>query len=224
MKYKYKGVIFDLDGTLVDTLEDIAASMNRALEMKGFPPHPAGAYMEKVGWGIKQLALLSLPEDVQKDRGKADELAVQLSSESASYYAGNPVKLSKIYPGIEEVLSFLRQKKIKLSVLTNKPDPVAQKVIKALFPPGSFDIIRGEIMGGSRKPDPQCVWDILVELDLNPADTIFIGDSEIDMETAVNAGCFPLGADWGYRSREILLEGGAKKIISKPEELLEFFI
>lgn len=216
MKLKHSGVILDLDGTLVDTLEDIAASMNRALSLRGFPELSAKAYMEKVGWGIKRLAFLSLPED-----GK--EAADLVALDAAKFYAENPLVYSRIYPGILELLSSLKAKRIKTAVLTNKPDPVAQKVISGLFPTGSFDCVRGEITGEKRKPDPACVWELVVDLDLTPASIIFAGDSEIDMETAISSGCYALGVNWGYRSRETLLEAGAKRIINNPSELLDFF-
>jgi len=112
---------------------------------------------------------------------------------------------------------------VKTAVLTNKPDPVAQKVIAGIFPPGSFSCARGEITGSPRKPDPACVWELLVDMDITPADMIFVGDSEIDMETALSSGCFPLGVSWGYRSRQIIEKAGARHIIEKPEELLDFF-
>ena len=92
----------------------------------------------------------------------------------------------------------------------------------ALFPTGSFDIVQGEISGKPRKPDPACIWELLVELDLTPANVILIGDSEIDMETALASGCFPLGVSWGYRSREIISKAGARRIIERPEELMDF--
>lgn len=218
MKLKHKCVIFDLDGTLVDTLADIAAAMNQALKSSGFSELRPEEYRDKVGWGIKRLAFLALPEEA-----RLEETAARLSKDAAAYYADNPLVSSRPYPGILELVSGLRQKKIKTAVLTNKPDPVAQKVIAGLFPPGSFDIVRGEISGRPRKPDPACVWELLVELDLTPSEIIFAGDSEIDMEIAVSSGCFPLGVSWGYRSREIITEAGARKIIEKPEELLDFF-
>jgi len=224
MKYKYKGIIFDLDGTLVDTIEDIASSLNRVLREHDYPEHDPEEYKAKVGWGVQKLAFLSLPLELQKNEKEANEIAKKISASSSAYYAENPLVYSKPYPGINEVLSVLRQKKIKTAVLTNKPDIVAQKVMAGLFPAGSFDFVRGEIIGGKRKPDPDCVWDILLELNLNPADIIFIGDSEIDMECANAAGCFPLGVDWGYRCREAISGGGARKIIQRPEELLEYFI
>lgn len=108
-------------------------------------------------------------------------------------------------------------------VLTNKPDPVAQKVVAGIFPHGTFASVRGEISGKPRKPDPDCVWETLVEMDITPADVVFAGDSEIDMETAVVSGCFPLGVSWGYRPRQTLERAGARRIIENPDELLEFF-
>ena len=218
MKLKYLGLIFDLDGTLVDTLEDIAASMNRALSHRGFPELPSDEFREKVGWGIKRLAFLSLPEEARNE-----ETAALVAADAAAFYADNPLVSSRPYPGILELISALKLKKIKTAVLTNKPDPVAHKVIAGLFSPGSFDMVRGEIFGGIRKPDPACVWEILVELDLMPASIIFMGDSEIDMETAVSSGCFPLGVSWGYRPTEIINKAGARRIIDKPEELMDFF-
>jgi phosphoglycolate phosphatase len=216
MKLKYSGVIFDLDGTLVDTLGDIAASMNQALKMNGFPELPVKEYRGKVGWGIRRLAFLALPEDARQE-----ETAGRIASRAAALYAENPLVFSKPYPGIPELAAALGRKKIKTAVLTNKPDPVAQKVIAGLFPQGSFGAVQGEASGKPRKPDPACVWELLMELDLVPAGVIFMGDSEIDMETALSAGCFPLGVDWGYRSAEIIARAGARRIIREPGELLD---
>ena len=218
MKLKHKGVIFDLDGTLVDTLGDISASMNQALKRRGFPELPVEEYGEKVGWGIKRLAMLALPEEARQE-----EVAALVAADASRLYAETPLVYSRPYPGMPELVGALRQKKIKTAVLSNKPDPTAQKVIAGLFPPGSFDYVQGEIIGKPRKPDPTCVWEILIELDLTPSDIIFVGDSEIDMETAISSGCFPLGVSWGYRSTEIVSKAGARRIIEKPEELLQLF-
>ena len=218
MNLKHKGVIFDLDGTLVDTLEDIAVSMNRALKLRGFPELPAEEYKEKVGWGVKRLAFLSLPP-----QARSEETAALVAADSARFYAEKPLCFSRPYPGILELVGELGRKKIKTAVLTNKPDPVAQKVIAGLFPPGSFIVVQGEVSVKPRKPDPACVWELAVGMDLTPADIIFVGDSEIDMETAVSSGCFPLGVSWGYRPRETIEKAGARRIIERPEELLDFF-
>ena len=216
MKPKYSGIIFDLDGTLVDTLGDIAASMNKALKLHGFPELETEQYRDKVGWGVKRLAFLSLPPDAA-----SEECAAAVAADAIVFYAETPLHYSKAYPGIPDLISVLRSKKVKTVVLSNKPDLPARKVIEGLFPPGSFDIVRGEISGRPRKPDPSCVWDILVELDLTPSEVIFAGDSDIDMQTGLSSGCFPLGVSWGYRSVEIITKAGAKQIIANPTELLD---
>jgi len=218
MKKKYKAVIFDLDGTLVDTLGDIAASMNRALGLHGFPGLPEEGYRDKVGWGIERLAFLSLPEEARQK-----ETAVRVAADAAGFYAENPLTFSRVYPGIPELINALLQKKIKTAVLSNKPDVSAQKVVSGLFPPGSFVRVQGEAAGRSRKPDPSSVWELLLDLDITPASVILTGDSEIDMETAVSSGCYALGVSWGYRSCETILKAGARRIIEKPMELLELF-
>jgi len=209
---KHKGVIFDLDGTLIDTLGDIAACMNRALEKNGFPVFETESYREKVGWGIRRLAALCMP-------GENEDAVNAVANDAVKFYTEAPLVYTKPYPGIPELVSELRRSKMKTAVLTNKPDPTAQLVIAGIFPAGSFDIVRGEIFGKPRKPDPACVWEIIAELDLSPSDFLFAGDSEVDIETAVAAGCFPLGVSWGYRSRETIINAGARFIIDKPGEL-----
>jgi phosphoglycolate phosphatase len=212
---KYKGIIFDCDGTLVDTLGDISASMNLALKGKGYPVLPEEAYTDKVGWGIKRLAYLCLPEDV-----RSDELAAQVAADAVSLYAQSPLKYTKPYPGIPELVAELKNKKLKLAVLTNKPDPVARLVINGLFPPPSFEVIYGDIKGRPRKPDPACTWEILVELGLTTRDTFMVGDSEVDIETAIASECLSVGVTWGYRPRSVLETAGARHIIDRPEELI----
>jgi phosphoglycolate phosphatase len=212
---KFKGVIFDLDGTLVDTLGDIGSSMNRALSARGFPEHRVEEYREKVGWGITRLACLSLPEDK-----RSGTLAEELAAEASRYYAEAPLAASRPYPGICELIAELKRRKIRTAVLTNKPDPVAQLVIAGLFPSGSFDMVLGEKKGSKRKPDPSSAWEILLPLGLTPRDTVFMGDSEIDMETALAADCHALAVSWGYRPRELLLKAGAQRVIDKPGDLL----
>ena len=219
MKMKYLCVIFDLDGTLVDTLEDIAVSMNRSLKLRGFPELTLEEYSTKIGWGINRLAYLALPEDSRKEVTSGI-----IASAAAKYYTENPLRYSRPYPGVLDLISELKKKKVKTAVLTNKLDHLAQKVISGLFPPGSFDCVQGEIQGKPRKPNPDCVWELLVGFDVVPASTIFIGDSEVDMETAISAGCFPMGVSWGYRLREVMEKAGARHIIDKPCELLEFFL
>ncbi|MDR0878316.1 MAG: HAD family hydrolase [Treponema sp.] len=216
---KHRCVIFDLDGTLADTIGDIAASMNRALALHGFPERAMEEYKKIVGWGIKKLALAALPEEARHN-ASAETAAEAISADAAKFYAEKPLVYSKPYPGIPKLLAELKRKKIYTAVLTNKPDPVARLVVEGLFP-GAFACIRGDTPGSKRKPDPAAAWEILVELGCTPGDTIFMGDSEIDMETARNTGCFPLGVSWGYRPRETLETAAAALIIDSPEELLD---
>ncbi|MDR0513051.1 MAG: HAD family hydrolase [Treponema sp.] len=218
MKVKYKGIIFDLDGTLADTLLDIGAATNRALAARGFGEHAPESYVSRVGWGIKQVAFLSLPQDAQNE-----ETAALVAEDSVRFYAESPLAHTRPYPGILELLGELRRRKVKMVVLTNKPDPIAQMVVAGLFPNGTFESVRGEVFGKPRKPDPACVWEMLIDLELTPADVIFVGDSEVDVQTAVASGCFPMGVSWGYRPLDVIEKAGARRIIDKPHELLEFF-
>jgi phosphoglycolate phosphatase len=139
---------------------------------------------------------------------------------AARFYEERPVVCSRPYPGISGLLAGLSRLKIRCAVLSNKPDAVARLVIKRLFPPDSFDLVQGEIPGVPRKPDPAAAWDMLVGLGCTPREAVFMGDSEVDMETARNIGCFPLGVSWGFRSVETLEKAGAARIIRAPEELL----
>ena len=122
------------------------------------------------------------------------------------------------------MLSDLARRKIRRAVLSNKPDAVAGMVIARLFPEGSFNLVQGEIPGVPRKPDPGAAWDMLVELGCAPHEAIFMGDSEVDMETARNIGCFPLGVSWGFRPPDVLTEAGAALIINEPMELLRLIV
>jgi phosphoglycolate phosphatase len=213
---KYHCVLFDLDGTLVDTIADIARSMNRALELSGFPARDTAEYPAVVGRGIRNLAMDCLPPEARNDVN-----ADRVSKAAARFYEEEPVVHSTPYPGIPSLLAELTRRKIHTAVLTNKPDAVAQLVIARLFSAGVFDIVQGEIPGLPRKPDPAVAWDILVRLGATPRETIFVGDSEVDMETAKNIGCFPLGVRWGFRSAQVLERAGAARIIQAPEELLD---
>lgn len=217
---KYHCVIFDLDGTLVNTVGDIARTMNQALVLHGFPPVPETEYPKITGWGIKKLAWSCLPEAVREADG-AGETAGKVAADAARFYAETPLESSKPYPGIRELIAALAVRRIKMAVISNKPDLAARLVVEGLFPGGYFSAVRGEIAGAPRKPDPEAVWELLVEMDRSPADAIFIGDSEIDMETARNAGCFPLGVSWGFRDRSTLEKAGAGLIIDRPQELMD---
>ena len=199
----------------MNTLGDIALAMNTALCERGFPELPVEAYADIVGNGIRHLAHFALPEE-KRDENVVEELAKR----AGRLYAERPVVHSKVYPGIQELLFELEKLRVRSAVLTNKPDLVARMVIDRLFPAGAFDVVQGELPGVPRKPDPASTWELLMKLDVTPRETIFIGDSEVDLETARAAECSPLLVSWGFRSREALEKTGVPRIIDRPEELL----
>lgn len=212
---RFKCVIFDLDGTLADTLGDIAASMNRALEARGYPPVETAKYADLVGEGIRRLAFLALPGEA-----RTEEAVDAVAAATAAFYAEEPCVRSRLKSGIPELVAELKRLKVKTAVLSNKPDPLTRQVIAGLFPPSTFDLVQGALPEFKRKPDPSAAWEIIMSLGATPRETIFAGDSEVDMETALAAGCHALGVSWGYRSRQVLEEAGAERIIDRPEELL----
>jgi phosphoglycolate phosphatase len=216
---KFKCVIFDLDGTLADTIADIAAAMNRALAARGRRELPAEDYREKAGWGMKRLAFLALPRDLREGAG-AEELAEELAPAAARFYAEEPLAHTRAYPGMAELLAELKRRKFKLAVLTNKPDPLARQVVEGLFP-GVFDAIRGAAPGIPAKPDPGPAWDLLYGLGCSPRQTLLVGDSEIDAETARAAECPAMGVSWGFRSRQVLEEAGMGRIARSPRDILD---
>ncbi|MDR1096477.1 MAG: HAD family hydrolase [Spirochaetaceae bacterium] len=213
---KYSCVLFDLDGTLVDTIADIAAAMNHALVKYGYPARDEKTYRRFVGNGIRRLAYDMLPETE-----KNDSLAAVVSGEALRYYAEHPADYARPYPGITAVISELKRQKVKTAVLSNKPDEIAQLVIAKLFNAELFDCVTGERPGVARKPDPESSWEILAVMDRTPRQTMLAGDSEVDMETAKNIGCLPVGVSWGFRSVDIIEKAGAALIINRPEEILQ---
>jgi phosphoglycolate phosphatase len=146
--------------------------------------------------------------------------------DAMAYYRDHPADHATLYPGIAELIAELRSRtdrrsKSKLAVLSNKPDALTQLVIGKLFPPYAFDLVVGEREALPRKPDPASTWDLITELDASPRETLFVGDSEIDVATAAAAECSFLGAAWGFRGRQALQAAGASRIIDRPGELLE---
>jgi phosphoglycolate phosphatase len=212
----FKCIIFDLDGTLVNTLGDISAATNHALAGAGFPVLPRERYAEIAGQGLRKLISLALPP------AAVDEKTVDtLFHNTLVYYRTHPADYSEPYPGIPELIAELRNKRIKTAVLSNKADVLSQMVIGKFFPLGSFNIIRGEMPNFPRKPDPTSTWEIITELDSSPRETLFVGDSEVDVETAHAAECSILGVSWGFRGKKSLEAAGADRIIDTPEEMLD---
>ena len=209
-----KGFIFDLDGTLVNTLADLAASMNSVLAREGYPEHPPEAYRLFVGNGILKLVERALPRE---NRGRAEELKPPFLED----YWENCLARTVPYPGIPELLAELGDRKIPLGILTNKAEPLAVKIVRALFSEDLVENLKGAREGIPLKPHPDAALALSEGFGLHPREVVFVGDSAIDVETALKAGMMPCGVRWGFRSEEELLAAGAERLVSHPRELLE---
>jgi len=202
--------IFDLDGTLLDTIEDIANSMNAALAALGFPGYGAEWYKRKVGAGAAFLARDALPP------GNGDKIneIVRL------YQTGYRNVKTRPYDGIPELLAGLSAAGAALAVLSNKPHGITCEVIGRYFGDISFAAVFGGREGKPLKPDPSAADEILEAAGVSASETAYIGDSEVDMAFAVNAGMFGIGVLWGFRSERILTDSGADAIVSTPREII----
>jgi phosphoglycolate phosphatase len=213
---KYKAVIFDLDGTLINTLEDIGNSVNRVLVRMGFPPHPLEKYREFVGDGSRMLVTRALGE------GQRDEKRIMECLEGFfEDYSRNWRDLTRPYEGIPELLDGLAARGIKMAVLSNKRHDLTQKCVNYFFPGGRFDAIFGQRDSVPRKPHPAGALEIADILMLPPKKFLYAGDSGTDMETALAAQMFSLGVLWGFRTQEELMEKGAEAVIDHPLRLLD---
>lgn len=210
----YKGIIFDLDGTLVNSLEDISDAMNIVLQELNYPAHTYEIYQYFIGSGLRNLVSKALPATNNSD----DEIE-NCFQKMMTVYGNNCTTKTKPYEGIFALLNELVSKKIKLAVFSNKADELTKKVVAEIFP-DYFDAAIGLSTETLKKPNPKKAITISENWNLKPEEILFIGDSDIDMQTATNANMFALGVSWGYRTKEELLSTGAKMVINKPEELL----
>lgn len=214
-KMKFKGVIFDLDGTLVNSLEDIADAMNSVLKNLDYPTHSYDAYQYFIGSGLRNLVSKSLPETHNNE--KSIENCYRLMIEE---YRDTCTRKTTSYKGIIELLDYLLLHNIKLSVFSNKSDELTKKITAALFP-NYFDSAVGLTIESLKKPNPSEALAISKSMGLKPEEIIFVGDSGIDMQTATNANMFAVGVSWGYRPKEELIENGAKQVVNHPLDLIE---
>ncbi|MDR1172068.1 MAG: HAD family hydrolase [Bacteroidales bacterium] len=210
----YRAVIFDLDGTLADTLEDIADNMNRVLSEKGFPTHEYDAYRFYVGNGLKNLVARCLPESA-----RTDAVIAACHDRMVAEYNVNYINKTRLYDGIPELLDALSSQHVKMAVLSNKADPLTQKICSELLKKWEFAAVMGANERFPRKPSPASALYISERMGIMPANTCYLGDSDVDMKTAIAAGFYPVGAGWGFRPKEELAESGAKHIIDHPMDL-----
>ncbi|MDR0232472.1 MAG: HAD family hydrolase [Dysgonamonadaceae bacterium] len=214
----YQAIIFDLDGTLIDSLEDIADAMNLTLASFGFPTHNYDAYRYFVGNGLMNLVRVSVPQSTLEN-----QQLLQLCFEAMiDKYQKCLLNKTRLYSGVKELLDILNSKKLKMAVLSNKADKLTQQICNALLKDWSFNVVMGSTEDFPRKPHPDSALFIAKKLNISPENIIYMGDTNIDIKTANAAGMFPVGVTWGFRTREELQEAGAKLIIDKPSELFRF--
>lgn len=213
---KQMTIIFDLDGTLLNTIDDLGYACNYALERVGYPTYPIEAYPAKVGNGINNLIRRALPE-----AERTEENVLRVREFFVPYYNAHNCDYTHPYPGIPELLKTLKEQGYLLAVASNKYQAATEKIVTHFFP-NIFDVIMGEREGVVRKPDPQIVYDILSKLSpltSNPS-PLYIGDSLVDRETARNAGVPFIACSWGFVPREKLIEAGITTIVDRVEEIL----
>lgn len=211
-----KAVIFDLDGTLVNSLNDLAVSTNYSLKQHGFDTYPVEDYKYLIGDGMVKLIERAIPKDSLND-----ETFKSVFDCFMAHYRENFLVKTVAYDGIKEALNTLSLMGLKLAVVSNKADDMAKRVVFSIFGEGVFDAVSGKREGYPTKPDPTLTLEIIGDLGVKPQECVFVGDSGMDTATAVNAGCYPLGVLWGFRSKAELLENGARSLANKPSEIIE---
>jgi len=213
-----RAILFDLDGTLLDTLEDLADSTNAALAELGFPEHPVEAYKQFVGDGIENLVRRAMPQERPSEGLLARGIEL-----SRRQYAERWANKTRPYPGIPEFLDTLKHRHIAMAVLSNKPHEFTQLCVTRLLPNWQFEAIQGATPELPRKPDPGGALAIAAKMGVAPAEVLYLGDTNTDMQTAVRAGMFPVGALWGFRTAEELSAAGAAALARAPMDALAWF-
>jgi len=212
----YNAIVFDLDGTLLNTLDDLADATNRALAQGGFPTHDVGLYNYFVGDGMRNLILRTLPEAHRDD----ETLATTIKAFQAEY-AKNWADKTVPYDGVPEMLDALSERGVPKAVLSNKPHEFTQLCVEKLLPGREFGMVAGVSDVTPKKPDPAGALSVAECLGVPPAEFLYVGDTNTDMKTANAAGMFAVGVTWGFRPAEELTANGARVLIDRPEQLLD---
>ena len=210
----FKSILFDLDGTLIDSLKDIALSANQVLTELGFPEHPIEAYKKFVGDGAGTLMLRILPEAVENPSLQATFLQKWKQT-----YGEQWQKHTCPYDGVRDLLGKLKGDGYWLGVLSNKPHEFTTACVRVLFPGFTFDTVWGLTEGRAKKPDPSAALEMVAAWGCSPKEVLYVGDTDTDMLTAVKAGFYGLGVTWGFRSAEELMQHGARETIDRPEQV-----
>ncbi len=209
-----KAVIFDLDGTLLNTLDDIHNVVNRVMKANCLPSRTVPEVKAAVGSGVTELVRRLFPS------GELSEQRVEkVASDIRETFLEHGTVLTKPYRGIEEMLDTLASKGILMAVLTNKPQASAEKAVSVYLPDVPFRIVQGATPGFPMKPESEIALKVVQNLGILPEETLMVGDSDVDIDTAKNAGLIAVGVSWGFRSVELLLEHGADVIVNDPKEI-----
>ena len=213
---KYTAVIFDLDGTLINSLEDLADSANEALAKYGFKGHAIEAYKKFIGNGVRELIKNALPKE------SPNNLVDSILDEYRTVYNKNYVNKTRQYDNIHNMLEDLKRLGIKMAVCSNKPNKPTNEIVHKIIGTEYFEVIFGEREGVAKKPDPASLLEAARLMGVQPKETIYLGDSGGDMVSAKNAGMFAAGALWGFRGETELVECGAQILLCEPMALVEF--
>lgn len=214
---KYRLAIFDMDGTILDTLEDLKNATNYALRTNGLPERTLDEVRQFVGNGILLLIQRAVPDDTE------DIMIQQVFQTFTAYYAEHCADATNPYDGILPLIQSLRTAGIKTAVVSNKADFAVQELVKTYFD-GCFDAAVGERTGIQKKPAPDSVYEVISALHMEKSDAIYIGDSDVDLATAKNAGLPCIAVEWGFRTHDFLVEHGADILVTKPEEILDILL
>jgi len=211
-----KAVIFDLDGTLLDTLEDLYRCCNYGLTSNGYPERTKDEIRQFVGNGFKKLIQRAVPENTSNENYQ------KVYDSAMTYYAEHYKDYTKPYDGIEELISSLNNMGIKTAIVSNKPDARVKELARLYFNKYTTDSIAiGDRDGYNKKPAPDSVLSVMDTLNVSKQDCIYVGDSDVDITTAKNAGVKGISVTWGFRDKNFLIEHGATTMIDKPQQLLE---
>ena len=212
---KLKAVIFDLDGTLLDTLEDLADAGNQVLSDAGLSVHPVESYRYFVGDGLATLISRILPESM-----RSNEQVQRMAMNFRKVYAKNWNVKTRLYTGVDTLLNRLQESELTMNVLSNKPHDFTEICVREFLGKWTFSHVIGNREGSAKKPDPAGALEIAAKLSIAPSEIVYVGDTATDMETAVAAGMYPVGALWGFRTADELKSSGAVYLAERPEDVL----
>lgn len=223
MKTKIKAVIFDLDGTLADTLEDLADSVNAAMIKNNFPTHTLDYVKASVGSGTRELIRKCLPDDIKDENNIKDtEIIDKVTADYLDIYHNNFLVKTHMYDGMLKVLDYFKNLGLIMGVVSNKPYDLTNAITEKLFP-GYFHTVFGMNKSFPRKPDPASTLYVAGLLNVKPENCLFIGDSEVDYKTGVNAKMPVISVTWGFRAAQELKDAGATLLVDKPLDLIKAF-